>query len=83
MINDLLSLAASLNFKTITVGEASNLTPGIPPASSQAFLQQLSSIPTVVLADHFAEYSNNYYHSTYDQSPTSLTVISTVFKYYL
>jgi len=78
MIQDLLSLATSLNLRTITVKTGATDTPGVPPSSAQSFLRKRPSIPTVVLADHYREYSNVYYHSIYDLGPTSLTVISNI-----
>eukprot|EP01100_Stratorugosa_tubuloviscum_P001870 TRINITY_DN1424_c0_g5_i1.p1 TRINITY_DN1424_c0_g5~~TRINITY_DN1424_c0_g5_i1.p1 ORF type:complete len:636 (+),score=279.16 TRINITY_DN1424_c0_g5_i1:73-1980(+) len=43
-------------------------TDGIPPSSTMAFLKSDSSLPAVVLTDHFGAYSNNFYGTSFDDS---------------
>jgi len=66
-------LATATEIRGLRVRPAANDTPGIPPASSQAFLAEVPTIPTIVLTDHFREYANTYYHSIYDNIQPSST----------
>eukprot|EP01114_Cavostelium_apophysatum_P012909 TRINITY_DN3009_c0_g1_i1.p1 TRINITY_DN3009_c0_g1~~TRINITY_DN3009_c0_g1_i1.p1 ORF type:complete len:657 (-),score=92.61 TRINITY_DN3009_c0_g1_i1:31-2001(-) len=50
----------------VSVSAADTSTPGIPPSSAMSFLKENISIPTVVLAEHQAHYTNKYYHSRFD-----------------
>jgi len=50
----------------MSIEEASPSTPGVPPSSSQSFIRYRPQIPAVVLAEHEAQYTNQYYHSHFD-----------------
>jgi hypothetical protein len=43
---------------TLQASKASTSTPGVPPSSSQAFLQHAPNLPTIVIADHDTHYTN-------------------------
>lgn len=40
----------------------------LPPASLQTFLAERPDIPGLVLTEHASQYSNNYYHSVFDET---------------
>jgi len=65
--NQLLQLLSSATTGlNIVVQPASSTNPGIPPSSLMSFLAQKPSLNGVVLAEHYAQYTNNFYHSQFD-----------------
>lgn len=40
----------------------------LPPASLHTFLNKTQSFPGLIISDHEASYSNNFYNSIYDSS---------------
>ncbi len=63
VLRDALAEAASQQHVSVTPF-AGGL--GLPPSSSQSFLQRLPNTPTVVLTDHGAVYENRFYQSMFD-----------------
>lgn len=48
------------------LSKANDTLPGVPPSSLWSFLKARPSIPAVLIADHDDTYTNQYYHSMYD-----------------
>jgi len=56
------------NYNIKPAYEGLNTNLGLPPSSAQSFLKKNRKIPAVVISDFQKEFTNEYYHSTWDTS---------------
>ncbi|KAJ6242548.1 nicastrin [Anaeramoeba flamelloides] len=65
-IDDVSKNSSSESIQVTTISQASTSTPGIPPSSTESFIQQNSDIVSIVLSDFNEHFTNPYYGSVFD-----------------
>lgn len=64
LVSLLQDVSVGTDVEVLTVSD----TPGVPPSSLMSFIKASPNITGVVLAEHGAQYTNPYYHSSFDST---------------